>query len=346
MTFWAAGAAIAGGAIASKGAKSAAKTQAGATDRATEAQERMFDRQIDLNQPMIDSRNAANNQLMKLLGLSGAPTGGGASGSGGAGFVGMPGSVDYSKAPDTYINGQTENPLWERILGDFNAEHSAQFGSGMNRDWGSDADAQRVKGILDTRYRAALASDPQMQELMAKQQQEAEQMKASPEYGSLMRDFTMEDYQEDPGLAFRREQGERGLARARASQGMLRSGSYLKDAMKYNSGLASQEFGNSYDRFNNNNSMRFNRLASVIGAGQTSAGQLGQAAGQFGQQIGSNIMGAGNATAAGQVAGANAWGNTLGQIGSAYQQNQLMNQQLRPSTGYNYKLPDYPGAEY
>jgi hypothetical protein len=346
MSFGVVAATVAGGAIAANGAKRAAKTQAGASADATAAQERMFNRQIDLDQPMVDSRNAANNQLMKLLGLSGAPTGGGASGSGGAGFVGMPGSVDYSKAPDTYINGQTENPLWERILGDFNAEHSARFGSGMNRDWGADADAQRTKGILDTRYREALANDPQMQELMAKQQQSAQEIQASPDYGSMMRDFSMEDYQEDPGLAFRREQGERGLARARASQGMLRSGSYLKDAMKYNSGLASQEFGNSYDRYNNNNTMRFNRLASVIGAGQTSAGRMGGAAGQFGQQIGSNIMGAGNATAAGQVAGANAWGNSLGQIGSAYQQNQLMNQQLRPSTGYNYKLPDYPGAEY
>jgi hypothetical protein len=103
------------------------------------------------------------------------------------------------------------------------------------------------------------------------------------------------------------------------------SGRFLKDAMRFNQGLASQDYGAAFDRFNVGQTNIFNRLASAAGIGQTAANQTGAAASNFGSQIGSNIIGAGNAMAAGQVGSANAFNNAIGQGASMYQQNQLMN---------------------
>lgn len=170
--------------------------------------------------------------------------------------------------------------------------------------------------------------------------------KVGDDFGSLLRKFGVNDFETDPGYQFRQEQGEQAMTRAAAARGGLGSGKFLKDAMRFNQGLASQEYGAAFDRYNVNNANQFNRLASVAGIGQIAANQTGAAAGNFGNQIGSNIIGAGNAMAAGRVGSANALSGAIGQGASMYQQNQLMNQFSQPSGGYRYQVPNYPGAEY
>src|SRR5205085_161308 len=98
--------------------------------------------------------------------------------------------------------------------------------------------------------------------------------------GSLLKPFSMADFQADPGAQFRQEQGEKGLARAAAAGGghSLTSGAYLKDAMRFNSGLASQEYGTAYDRYRLNQNDVYNRLAGIAGTGQTAANQSTAAA--------------------------------------------------------------------
>ncbi|MDP1664139.1 MAG: tape measure protein [Methylobacter sp.] len=51
-------------------------------------------------------------------------------------------------APNTYQNGLSGNAIWEQILGDFNAQHTARFGVPMNRSWNADADAQNAYRTL------------------------------------------------------------------------------------------------------------------------------------------------------------------------------------------------------
>ena len=72
-----------------------------------------------------------------------------------------------------------------------------------------------------------------------------------------MKDFTAKDFQVDPGYAFRQEEGERAIDRGAAAAGRFNSGRVLKDLTRFNSGLASQEYGNAYDRFNTNQLNRF-----------------------------------------------------------------------------------------
>lgn len=178
------------------------------------------------------------------------------------------------------------------------------------------------------------------------------------DFGDLSRGFDMQkDYQEDPGYQFRLGQGMQGIQRGAAAAGSLGSGKYLKDLVRFNQGEASNEFGNSWNRWNTGQNQQFNRLASISGLGQTANSQISQAGQNYANQAGQNITGAGNARASGYVGGANAMTNALGQGMGFYQNQQLLNQfggvGGMPGWGNGggwqgggRVVPDYPGAEY
>jgi len=148
--------------------------------------------------------------------------------------------------------------------------------------------------------------------------------------GEFDQQFGLKDFTADPGYAFRMSEGMKGLERSAAARGGLLSGATLKGISRYGQDLASQEYQNAYNRFQVNRSNRLQPLQSLAGVGQSSANTLTNAAGQFGQQIGSNIIGAGNAAAAGQVGMANALTSGVGQGINFYQNQQFMNK-LFPS---------------
>lgn len=137
-------------------------------------------------------------------------------------------------------------------------------------------------------------------------------------YGSAAKDFSMADFEADPGYDFRQSEGLKALERTAASRGGLLSGQAGKAALRFSQGLASDEYGRAFDRFQVNRANKLNPLQSLMGAGQTSANTIGGYASQ-----------AGDAQAAGRVGSANAWSNALGQGVSAYQNNELMNRLLR-----------------
>ena len=66
MTFWVAGAVVGSSLIGASASKSAAGTQAAAADRASEAQERMFERQVELSEPWREAGEQALNKLIPL----------------------------------------------------------------------------------------------------------------------------------------------------------------------------------------------------------------------------------------------------------------------------------------
>lgn len=59
---------------------------------------------------------------------------------------------------------------------------------------------------------------------------------------------TAETFTADPGYDWRVKEGERALKNFSAAQGLLKTGGTLKDLMTWREGLASQEFGNVYNR--------------------------------------------------------------------------------------------------
>ena len=151
----------------------------------------------------------------------------------------------------------------------------------------------------------------------------------APGYGKYATaEFTPAMFQADPGYAFRMSEGMKALERSAAARGGLLSGASLKGIQRYGQDLASQEYTNAFNRFQAMRTGTLNPLQSLAGTAQTSANTLTNAAGNLGGQLGSNIIGAGNAAAAGQIGSANAIVGGLGQGINFYQNQQLLNRLL------------------
>lgn len=145
--------------------------------------------------------------------------------------------------------------------------------------------------------------------------------------GDYTKDFSAADFQADPGYAFRVAEGQKALERSAAARGGLNSGATLKALDRYSQGVASDEYQNVYNRFNNDRTQRFNRLSSVAGIGQTANQQMGQASQNYANAMSENAATRGNIAAA--QAGATA--NAVGQGMNTWMQYQMLNQNKQPS---------------
>jgi len=134
-------------------------------------------------------------------------------------------------------------------------------------------------------------------------------------YGSLGKSFGMSDFEQDPGYGFRQAEGMKALERSAAARGNLLSGSTLKGVQRFGQDLASQEYGNAFNRYQVERSAKLNPLQSLMGSGQSATNVMTGAAGQMGQNQANNLYNAGQARASGYVGSANALNNALGQIG-------------------------------
>jgi hypothetical protein len=149
--------------------------------------------------------------------------------------------------------------------------------------------------------------------------------KTAAGYGSLGKAFGTEQFQQDPGYAFRQSEGMKALERSAAARGNLLSGSTLKGVQRFGQDLASQEYQNAFNRYQTERAAKLNPLQSLMGAGQSSANVLTGAAGQMGQNEATNLYNAGAARASGYVGQANALSGALGQIGGIASQIPMQN---------------------
>ena len=117
---------------------------------------------------------------------------------------------------------------------------------------------------------------------------------------------TFQGFQESPGFKFAKAQGISAVDASAAAQGSLFSGSTLQALTEFGQGFASQERGSF-----------LNRLSTLVGGGQTAVGQLGLAAGVFGQGAASALAGLGNAQSAGTIGVANAFSGGLNNLATA-----------------------------
>jgi len=137
--------------------------------------------------------------------------------------------------------------------------------------------------------------------------------------------FGMDQFQQDPGYAFRLSEGMKALDRTAAARGGLLSGATLKGAERYGQDMASQEYTNAFNRYQTERNAQLNPLQSLAGVGQTATGALTNAAQQFGAQTGQNLQDIGTARASGYLGGSNALSSALGQAGQMYQYGQRTN---------------------
>lgn len=123
---------------------------------------------------------------------------------------------------------------------------------------------------------------------------------------SLVKPFDATTFSSSPGYNFQLSQGINAIDNSSAAKGGAFSGNTLKALTNYGQGVANQDYWNAYNAYNQNQNSVFNKLASPVGTGLSAATALGGVSTNTANQIGSNIIGAGNAQAAGQVGTANA----------------------------------------
>ena len=117
-----------------------------------------------------------------------------------------------------------------------------------------------------------------------------------------------------PDYQFAQQQGQNATQNVLSAQGNLLSGSGLAALNTFGQGLASQQYGN-----------YFNRLLSLSNMGQQSAGALANTSTQAANNIGNTYQGIGQAQASGIVGGTNAITGGIGGATSALQLPALAN---------------------
>jgi hypothetical protein len=141
--------------------------------------------------------------------------------------------------------------------------------------------------------------------------------------------FGMDQFQADPGYAFRLQEGMKALDRSAAARGGLLSGATLRGAQRYGQDLGSQEYTNAFNRYQMERQARLNPLQSLAGMSQTAANTMSNQAGQFGESMAQNAMTQGNIRASGYMNTANALTGGLNQYLNQ-QQNQRMMDRFFP----------------
>jgi hypothetical protein len=165
----------------------------------------------------------------------------------------------------------------------------------------------------------------------------------APGYGSMSKNFTMADFQADPGYAFRMTEGLKALDRQAAARGGLISGGALKAAQGYGQDLASQEYLNAFNRFQTNRTNLLNPLQSIAGAGQTATTTLSQAGQNMGTNVANYMGNAGQAQAGAVTSAADA--RASGYLGAQEGWNRAINSALSRGTTPDQQLQrDYINA--
>ena len=137
--------------------------------------------------------------------------------------------------------------------------------------------------------------------------------------------FGMDQFQQDPGYAFRLSEGQKALDRSAAARGGLISGGALRAAQRYGQDMGSQEYQNAFNRYQTERNAMLNPLQSLAGVGQTTATNLGTMGAANAANVGNLITGGAAAQAAGQVGMANALTGGLGTYLNYTQGNALLN---------------------
>lgn len=293
----------------------------------------------------------------------------------------MTGPQTSSQTDEAGLNAEIERQIAAQQAAQQAAQSDPEFGSLMRNFSAADRDADPLYAQLRPQIDQAL--------------ERSSSFEKSPLYSTVNKalERANSNFETAPGYQFRLAEGMKGVENSGAARGMQLSGAALKAINRFNQDFASNEYGNwfnqtnidrnfasgeygnwfnqsntdrnfvagqgdaAYNRFNNNNTSKYNRLAGIAGTGQQATRDVNSAGAAYAQNAGSNIMGAGNAQAAGIVGGANALNQGISQGYNMYQNNQLMDLIRRPQTspgwgngggwsGGGRVVPNYPGAEY
>lgn len=295
-------------AISANAASKSSKAQQASAQAANDTQLAMFNQNRDDQAPWRDAGKLGLNELAYRLGLS-------------TNSAGAPYQQTSQQVRDELL------PLYKREISGAVGPQIIDYGGGAELAGLAGAQTAGEHFYDEAGLRAAI--EKRMAEQKAAQDAYTAKAKADPNYGSLLRNFSAADMQADPvyqsGLQFGLTEGQKGIDRAFAARGGVLSGAAAKAMARFGNDYASTKANESYNRFNNNQTQIYNRLAGISGTGQNAATQIATQGAQVANSIGQNTIGAGNARASGYISGANALTGAIGQGYNIWQQNQMMN---------------------
>lgn len=274
-----AAAAVGGALVSSYGANEAANTQADAANNAAGISKNEFDTITKQQAPFMQAGYGALSQLQNYLGIS------------------QPAQTtpNYG-APAGYsgYTGYNGNPNGMSVMG---PNGPAMVGRGISPQPG------RMQVPGGESPGGAQATGP-----------------GSPGFGSLTKSFTQQDFLNnlDPGYQWQLQQGQQGILNGAAAGSGALSGPALKSLMAFNQGMAATGYNDAFSRFNTQQNNIYSRLSGIANLGQNAAANTGQSGVALTGQMGQNIVGAGQATASGQVGIANAISGGLSNLAGSY----------------------------
>jgi hypothetical protein len=273
--------------------------------------------------PYRNSGALANARLMALLGI----------GNGGVGGSSMTAPVAPTR--EQYMKTGPSVMVNPDVFRDPTNARSTNWAGGMVSMPGTTTFDQTGYDSALSSYNSALDQYNQSQNSGASN--------VGGDYGSLLKQFTGADLQNEPGYQFALSEGNKAIDRASAAAGRYDSGAALKELARYGNDYASTKYNDAFNRDQTNKNTTYNFLAGQSGQGANAAamtGNIGNTSLGLGNAARSN---AGDATAAGYIGSANA---VTGGLNSYLnnQNNQATLQYLKSrnagsGTGWNTSAP-------
>ena len=141
--------------------------------------------------------------------------------------------------------------------------------------------------------------------------------------------YSLEDFEASPGYGFAKDEMQRAIGIRNAATGSFYSGRPMRELARYSAGLASQEFGNWFQRERLKSTDAYNRLAGLSDTGQIATSQTAQLGAESttrsgsallrgSESYGSALLAAGASRASGVLAKSKATTDAIGAIFGGY----------------------------
>jgi len=140
-----------------------------------------------------------------------------------------------------------------------------------------------------------------------------------------LRSFTPADLTAnlDPSYGFMKSEGENAILDNASALGGIDSGKTRKDLMTFGENLASQEYGNAWNRWTAQQGSIFSRLMGISSLGESAAAGVGNLGATTAGNYGNLVTSGANAQAAGTVGAANAYTGGINSLFQSYMLSQL-----------------------
>ena len=266
-------------------------------------------------QPWYSTGTSAVNQLSKLMGLNGT--------SANQNPASRQGLLDQYKGQFTTTSQGNQTALSPQDQGEYSRLMGIYKADPRNTDARNAANNILGKATpVSTSNTDMVGLNSYVDNLLAQQGAANE---SDPNFGKLAQNFSMDDFNTDPGYQFRLGEGQKALERKLNASGKTYSPEAAKALLGYNQDMGSQEYNNAYNRFNIDQDSLFNRLATLSGFGQTATGQIANAGTNYANAATEQYNGMGNAITSANLANkannSSMFSSLLGagaQLGGAY----------------------------